>query len=606
MRQDPIAFSEVGEDIQILWEGVAVGRLCGRPDAEDRLEPMGDGLILWTRTTVQPTDHMVLRFITCEQPAYIMVPGLNYNGNEFGDRLDYVGITDHKTGLPWRYAWHRETVAGATWSEGVRFGCGMYLPEDQHDASCSVYPSEEGTVHELLWPEQEGPRVYRQKHEWIDGYEIPGQQKHRFAAYLVITPLTRPRAGWHALMDAAWRTERKVIRRWYDDERLRELGIRYAHSLIDHEPDGFIGFSIGNQWEDGAYRHRQTQKYEIGWCGQNASLAVSLLAESQRTGDMRHAQAALEVLDAWVRATRPNGLIPTHYDDNMYTQGFAKTVDACNLGTAALQFFEAYDRCRALGIDRRSYEDTALAICDFAVRVMREDGAIGKSWLEKDLSPAVTEGTVGAFLTMALSAAAARYPEGPYRQAAERSMLYYIGELRQNGYTTAGALDIYCVDKESSIPLLKSALMLHQLTGEARYLEMAVDAAYYLSTWQVHFTKSYPPQSPLGQMGFDTFGGTVVSTTHLSIDHFALCYVNDLIRLSSLTGDPVWKERAEAIWLNGQQGVSDGTLTVEGRLRPAGSQDEGLQYTYWSELDCPTRWLVAWPGAFRLEQLRNR
>ena len=51
MRQDPIAFSEAGEDIQILWEGVAAGRLCGRPDAEDRLEPMGDGLILWTRTT---------------------------------------------------------------------------------------------------------------------------------------------------------------------------------------------------------------------------------------------------------------------------------------------------------------------------------------------------------------------------------------------------------------------------------------------------------------------------------------------------------------------------------------------------------------------------
>lgn len=45
-------------------------------------------------------------------------------------------------------------------------------------------------------------------------------------------------------------------------------------------------------------------------------------------------------------------------------------------------------------------------------------------------------------------------------------------------------------------------------------------------------------------MHYDTFGGTAVSTSHLHIDDFALCYIPELLELSELTGNKEWKERS--------------------------------------------------------------
>ncbi len=68
----------------------------------------------------------------------------------------------------------------------------------------------------------------------------------------------------------------------------------------------------------------------------------------------------------------------------------------------------------------------------------------------------------------------------------------------------------------------------------------------------------------------------------------------------------LWKERAQAVWSNGITGVSDGDLTVMGKSRPVGSQDEGFFHTRWGHPPFNTsQWLVAWPTAFRLEVLRS-
>jgi len=43
-----------------------------------------------------------------------------------------------------------------------------------------------------------------------------------------------------------------------------------------------------------------------------------------------------------------------------------------------------------------------------------------------------------------------------YLEVTQLGYRYYIKELLELGYTTASALDTYCVDKESSISLLKA------------------------------------------------------------------------------------------------------------------------------------------------------
>jgi hypothetical protein len=146
---------------------------------------------------------------------------------------------------------------------------------------------------------------------------------------------------------------------------------------------------------------------------------------------------------------------------------------------------------------------------------------------------------------------------------------------------------------------------LYGLTGEERYLRDAEHASYYTASWQWHYTRPFPAGSPLAALGYDTFGGTAVSTQHHHLDPYAVRLLPAWLRLATLTGRPVWRERALAAWHNGAQGISDGDLTLLGATLPQGGQCEGYFHTRWGEPDGVSLWPVSWPSAFRLEALRR-
>ena len=157
--------------------------------------------------------------------------------------------------------------------------------------------------------------------------------------------------------------------------------------------------------------------------------------------------------------------------------------------------------------------------------------------------------------------------------------------------------------------MLRDALALYDITGERHYVEKAEKIAWYLSTWMMHFTIEYPSDCMISKLGYDTFGSTSVSTPHQALDQYALRDVLSFLRLYEITGYIQWKERALAFWCNTCQGISDGTLFINKRLRPAGSQDEAVFHTRWGRHTTkpfsPSQWLPAWPCAFRLENLRR-
>ena len=56
--------------------------------------------------------------------------------------------------------------------------------------------------------------------------------------------------------------------------------------------------------------------------------------------------------------------------------------------------------------------------------------------------------------------------------------------------------------------------------------------------------------------------------------------------------------------------ISDGTLEINGKIRPVGGQNEAFFHCRWGFDDASDKsrinnWLVAWPGAFCLETLRK-
>ncbi len=619
-----ISYSKGLNGTEFFIDGKKAGTAIASDGSKDTFVFVEEGVVCWKRKTETAVTEMKMSFVTEYELEYQLIPTVQYNANNcfIQDYIDvrnavyedkeekklptyFAGHFEEKTKKPWRFAYHRSSVAGGTYSEGDGMSLAMFLPKGDLNSACSVYPDGENTVHEMLWPEQEGPLPVMTHGKLNENYKREMKPQSEFSVMLVFDKSEEKRKMWHKMLDAAWKQNYVTASAERSYQDLWDLGVAYTKLLYTKENENFRGFSIGYIWRDGAWRKRDGQKYEIGWCGQNASLANSLLVQARMTGDEEAKDMAIDVLDSWIAAKRPNGLIPTHYDDNMYTNGYEKTVDACNLGTAAVQFFEAYKNAKDLEIEKPEYFDMAVKICDFAIDVMNEKGRIGKSWLEKDLSPAVKEGSTGAFLTMALCEGAKAAEEDKYLTAAKKSLDYYIQELETNGYTTAGALDIFSIDKESSIPLLKSSLLLYELTKDKKYISYAETAAWYLSTWQWHYTKKYKEGCLLDQMGFDTFGGTAVSI-HGGMDPYALFYVHELCDLAEYTGNAQWHQRAEAIWRNGQQAISDGDYVLDGKApRPVGSQDESVSYTFGLYEDSPSQWLVAWPTAFRLEALRR-
>ena len=82
-----------------------------------------------------------------------------------------------------------------------------------------------------------------------------------------------------------------------------------------------------------------------------------------------------------------------------------------------------------------------------------------------------------------------------------------------------------------------------------------------------------------------------------------MLYVHELYDLAERTGNPMWAERAYAAWVNGMDGISDGTMVCDGRPIPYGGQHEARSLG--REHHGVYQWLVAWPTAFRLYNLRR-
>ncbi len=618
--QARVEFRRTGETQTLYAGGQAIGALVPFKEADfaavDEIREVRPGMFEWTRTfTYNGKDYVRPVRLTMElealyKSAYSLIPAVSYDGNRWGTAKEPKGFA--KDGQPWTFAYHRASVPGATYSESASWSVALFSKPGQLPVgfSCSLEPGPEKTVHRLVWPEEETPQVYAGRDVYSDPYRedlrVSRGQSFRLTAWIVATPVTVPKQGWHAMLDAAWILFAHPVSPRFEPEDLWELGVEFAKQSLWAEEKSFQGFSIGLRWDGAKWVQRESWKYEIGWAGQNASIANSLLQDYLKTGDRASLDLGIRCLDSWVKNARlKNGLFRCHFD---YILGIAdpksEVQDACNLGHAAQGFFEAYDLAAKGKLSKPEYRDAAFGICDFILKVQGPDGRIGRSWTN-DGKAVGSDGTIGAFMIPPLLTAYRITHKAPYLAAAEKAYAFYIGEFAKNGFTTAGALDTDCIDKESATPLLRAALELYDITGKDKYVGWAEDVSYYLASWQWHYSVPYPQGTVLAEIGYDTLGGTAVSAQHHHQDPYALIIVNDWIKLANQTRKAIWRERALAAWANGSQGISNGDLVVLGKKRPAGSQDEGFCHTRWLFPASVSQWLVAWPTAFRLETLRG-
>ena len=628
----------------ITVNGTAYARIPAQEGAEDTFEKIEEGAWKWFRRTEEPTDRMRMEVILTGAPSFTMIPAVSYNGNGWGDFPEYVGDRA-EDGTPWSFASHRTTIPACTYSENESVSLAL-MAEPNSNSACSLFRVDEGEKHVLIFPEEEQPKTL-QRHFWGDAFQGIMEPTTEFQGILLVYPSDGTKYRYKGLLDFAWRYYGHPIAAPRTAEELYRLSIAYTRFLFERERDGFAGFVSGSQWYENVHSYKKKEHYyEIGWVGQSASMANAFLYDYLKTGDKDHLEMALEVHDSWLKHTETDGsflsarmgyypalsipyetLKPEDLDrwemgDDLYENCLYKLGkpqlrdksgklqirhDACNVGTGACGYFEAYDLLKQIGIDKPEYLKAALDTCDFAIKHQDEKGCFAKAW-DGAGNVLAKKGTIGCFLILPLVTAYKKTEDKKYLTAAIRAFDFYYEELERQGFTTAGALDTYSIDKESSSPLLRDALALYEATRDEAYVAKAEKIAWYLCTWMMHFTVRYPEDCLISKLGYDTFGSTSVSTPHQALDQYALRDVLSFLKLYEITGYKQWKERAVAFWCNACQGISDGTLFLNRRLRPAGSQDEAVFHTRWGRhTSAPfglSQWLPAWPCAFRLENLR--
>ena len=629
----------------IAVDGKPYAKIVSVEGADDSFEKIEDGAWRWHRHTAAPVDNMRMEMILLGDPTFTMVPSVSYNGNGWGDFPEYVGDRA-EDGTPWSWASHRVTIPACTYSENEYISIAL-MAEANSNSACSLYKIDEGEKHVLIFPEEEKPKTL-QRHFWGEAFQGTMEPTCDFEGIILAIASDGSKYRYKGLLDFAWRYYGHEIKPARPASELYRLSIAYTRFLYMREKDGFAAFATGSQWYQSVNGYKKKERrYEIGWVGQSASMANAFIDDYIENGDKDNLELAIEAHDAWLKYGTPNknfisaskmqyhpwfdlpfetmtedDLDIWEAGDDQYEGLLSKLGkkqlrgadgkllernDACNLGTGAEGYFEAYDLLQKIGIDKPEYLKAAIDTCDFALESQDDNGCFAKAW-DKDGNVMAKNGTIGCFLILPILNAYKRTNDKKYLDAAVRAFDFYYAELEREGFTTAGALDTYSIDKESSSPLLRDALALYEITGDKAYVTKAEKIAWYLCTWMMHFTIEYPDDCLISKLGYDTFGSTSVSTPHQALDHYALRDVISFLKLYEITGYVQWRERAIAFWCNTSQGISDGTLFINKRLRPAGAQDEAIFHTRWGRRTSKpfglSQWLPAWPCAFRLENLR--
>ena len=562
------------------------------------------------------------------------MPCVNYSGNRFGDGMDPKGF--HDRGEPWVIPSDHMGIPGCTAVMGEQGFSALFLPPDAVKSAASLELEIDAVIQRVFFTHIEYPRAYLEKFRYgnaiINEISLASGESRSFRAYLMIGDTTGA-FGYRPLIEyllTKW--ARKPTDR--ETPRIYEDSLSFLRRLTEHKKNGDvltnIGFKPDPTRKDAAVPHsefvyRKGGRYECGWCGQNISNAFLFLFESMEkeivqktplapfdlpfalhgTFDTESAdfQNAIGILDTWQKYRFENGLFPVLLD-HVYHGRTAFSLDLCNLGWLAYQYLNCYMLLCKGGIERPDYLRSALGVIDVLLPTLRFKQGFPQTVDEKG-EILCSLGMAGTMMTVAALQAYRITDKEQYFRAGKESFDYYYDEYLSRNAAAGGALDTYCIDKESAGPLLRAALLLERITGDASYLEKAENIACYLQTWMFYYDIPFPKGSDAHTLGFTTFGATAVSVQHHHLDCWASYYIPDFRYLAELSGNAIWQAAADALREYTFGEISDGKTYLHGLLRPEGAQNEAIFQCNWSFDGNHKKgefndWLVCWVCTFRL------
>lgn len=566
------------------------------------------------------------------------VPSVSYSGNHFGNGNDPKGLT--ADGKPWIFSSDRQGIPGCTVVMG-ELGCSaLFLPPECTSSASSLEIDGDTVTQRAFFTHIEAPKSYSQRSRYSDAVletiTLAPAESRTFTAYFFLSE-EKGTFGYRPFIDHLL-TEyaREPINRYFPE--IYDYSMSFIRALVEKR-DGMTLTNMGflpYEKEDGSgleFRYRHEGRYECGWCGQNITNAWLLLFDHMKKNGMtvdrtqaiapfdmsfavtgkvdlsaEDVQNALAILDTWQAQMLPSGLIPVVMDCVLI--GMEEfTLDLCNLGWLAYQYINCYILLKNGGVVREDYLNTARRVLDAVLDYPAKGQGFPQTVNEKG-KVVCAFGMAGTMMTVAALQIYRVTKEQKYLDAGVQSFDFYYDSYLSKNAAAGGALDTYCIDKESAGPVLRSALMLERITGDGAYLKKAENIACYLQTWMFYYDIPFPPETDAGMTGFTSLGATSVSAQHNHLDCWASYYAPDLRYLAKKTGDPMWARASDYIREYTMQGISDGKTEMHGLIRPAGAQNEGIFQSNWSFAGHNPKgmfndWLVSWVNAFRLMDINH-
>jgi hypothetical protein len=601
----------------------------GQWDIRDQIEQVTPGLFAWHRAWTNTSGQTIQGDLCMEaesaySPQFFLIPGASYNGNPKHGRTAPRGLTLDES--PWIFSAYRSTVPADTYSEGAGWSIFLFAAAQgsSMDCACSLAEKNDHMVHRLLWPGRDNVSD-RATVSLCETMPIGAGESFEAVSYLVVWPAAEPRKSWSKGLDTAWQLDRHEMHSWYPSGRLWALGIQFAQESLWYEEADFVGFNIGLSRTKDGWRQQPKARFEIGWCGQNASLGTAMLQDYLWNKNPESLRRGMRALDFWADNGRLQcGLFYTHFDVKLGAAKWApynptflgrpceaseRFVDTCNLGYGAYFYLLASELAQKCGSAKPAWQQLGLDTCNFFVEHALADGTFGKAW-SLDGHCLAEDGTTGAHLVWALLKAYRMTGDARYLAVSRRAFRTYVDRDLNQLNCWGSAIDHDCIDRESGQPLLLAALDLYDITGEKQYLRDAEMAGYYLASWQWHYSMPFPAGSELLETKYDIFAGTSVSVKGPMLDPWGEFLALGWMRLANATGNSVWRDRGVQSFRQGTIGISDGSLVLNGTKRPAGSQNESIKLPIGkpcgrSKDSSYNDWLVAWPSALRLITLMH-
>ena len=224
-------------------------------------------------------------------------------------------------------------------------------------------------------------------------------------------------------------------------------------------------------------------------------------------------------------------------------------------------------------------------LADAFVKLWRQYGQIGQFVDYKTGEILVGGSTSAAIAPAGLALAGQYFEDESYIQVAGELAEHYYERDLANGITTGGPGEIcQCPDSESAFGLLESFVVLYEVTGEAKWLGKAEDAAKMCFTWCVSYDFDFPEDTTFGRLEMKS-AGSVWANVQNKHSAPGICTLSgdSLFKLYRATGKRMYLELIQEIAHNLPQYLSRADRPIA-QLKP-GWMNERVELSDW---DVPT------------------